>query len=396
MRYSLIILALILLLTGCSGQKLYTSKGVTYFEKPTKELDTCQKFNLQVNPNATKSSFMPGIPIINNGVVYYPMQSSFVAGAKRSAFSAVYSYDLQTNSLKDSLLLNDATTSMSFKNIAVINDIFIVGIKDTLLHIIRTDASLKIKNEYPTNIRPHFIVYSGKYEDLLRIVDVGFNGEILMYDFNADDMQLIRKRLLAKNHFRYYQDGENLWFFSDSDINLTAVKINMAAYDPAPVYKTFDYAIPQIEGKRIYTTKASGDMIYLAHTIKTDENVTTSSLLSFNFSDGSKQSKDFTGTDIFDVASLNEKTYIFRAAKFNQQEALIVSELGADLQESLPLLRFYLADSHQAGRIITTQNSRLLLTGNYHQLPVGKKKSDKNVIPDNSEFKPFLAVTGAE
>jgi hypothetical protein len=395
MRYSLIILALILLLAGCAGQKFYSSKGVSYFEQPAVELDGCQKINLQPIAEKEGSIIVPGLPVVYDNVAYYPMQTAFGSGTGSKSYSAVYAYDLKTLAIKDSLKLNPKSANISVKNLVVMNDIYMAGVKDTLLHFVKTDTNLKNLVEYPTNVKIHYVAYTGRYAELLRIVAVDFNKDVYMYDYDTETMQPIRKRLLLKDYMKYSQDGENLWFFADTETTLEAVKINLAAYDPIPVYKTFDYAVKDFSGGRYYTPRAHGDNVYFSYVHKMDETGIYSRLVSFNFTDGTMQSMDYTGPSAFDIAELDGKTYLYRSAEVGKQNALIINELNPGLQLGTEKAKFFISDRQFSGRIVAYNNRQFILTGTYYN-PIPGKKVPKDTVPATYLFQPFLAVTGAK
>jgi hypothetical protein len=395
MRYSLIIIIAVILLTGCTGQKFYSNKGVSYFEQPAVELDGMQKLNLQPIAEKEGSIIVPGLPVVYDNVAYFPMQTAFGTNKDELSRSAIYAYDLKTQTLKDSLILNPKSANMSFSHMVVMNDLYMAGVKDTLLHFVKTDTNLKNVVEYPTNIKIHYVAYTGRYAELLRIVTADFNNDVYMYDFNTETMQPIRKRLLLKNYMKYSQDGENLWFFADTETKLEAVKINLSAYDPIPVYKTFDYAMKDFSGGRYYTPRAHGDNVYFSYVHKMDETGIYSRLVSFNFNDGTMQSMDYSGPSAFDIAELDGKTYLYRSAEIGKQNALVINELNPGLQLGVEKAKFFISDQHFSGRILSYNNRQFILTGTYYN-PVPGKKLPKGTVPATYLFQPFLAVTGAK
>jgi outer membrane protein assembly factor BamB len=391
MRYSLIILALLLLLTGCTQQKLYTSKGVTYFEKPAAELNGIWKLNLQSTPEKAGLMVIPGLPVVNNDIAYYPMQTTFGADKTSKSSSTVYAFDLKTMTLKDSLMINPKSSDVSFRHLVVLMDVYMAGVKDTLLNIIKTDINLKNMMVYPTNIKIHFVAYAGNYAELLRIVVVDFNQDVILYDFDTATMQPVRKRLLLKNYMNNTKDGENLWFFSAAESRFEAVKINLSVFDPAPVFKSFDYAIKDFTGARNFVSRVHGDVVYLSYVDKMDETGSFCKLIALNFNDGTMQSADYTGSSAFDLVDLNGKTYFYNATSIGKKNALVIREIGPDLKLGTSKLAFSMADSHIAGRILAFHDKQFILTGNNYQLPKGKKVDSATMT-----FQPFLAVTGAE
>lgn len=396
MRYSLMILILLLLITGCARQAIYTSKGVNYFGVPAREMETFIKPEVPSITERTGTLYLPGNPLWQDNQLYFPVETSFPVNGISMARSAVYGIDPVTNAVTDSLLLQEAKINQSFRHLVYADSIYIVGIKDTTCHIIKTDAGLKILAEYPTGKVMKSIDYAGIFEGRLRILGSDKNSNLVLYDYLLDTMQPERQRLIGRNYFRSYQDKTTMWFFNDTDDKINVLKLDLAAVDPEAVIKSFNYNILDAYDQRVFTACASGDNIYLGHSLRQDKEGLVSKLVCIDFEKGDVISKEFAGQLAFDVVSANAKTYIFRSVQVNKKDALMITELTSDLQEINPKVTFYLGNLHKVGRIITAGQNKFLLTGNYYQSPNKKFKASAAQLPDGSLFKPFIAVFPAE
>jgi hypothetical protein len=396
MRYLILIIVILILLLGCAKQFYYVSKGVYYFEKPVQELTACSKIDPLPVENATAGLYVTGIPLSFNNRVYYPVETSFMSQGVRISQTAIYALNPETNNIEDSMLIKEPNINRSYQRLVANNDILIIGIKDKSCHIIKTDTQLEVIDEYDIPIKANFIAYADIVSDKLRLVVGEPNNDIAMYELIPTNMQVERKRLLAKGYFRHYQDGQNLWFFADTDSEIEVVKLDMSASDPSPITKSFAYAVKNLYGKRVYSAKAAGNNVYIGYSLRDDLNGGVSMLLSINFEDGTMQKREINRFLSFDLLHQNDKTYLYRTAQVNDKSVLTISELATDLQETEPEVIFYLSEMHMVGRIISDKNNNVFLTGNYHQPQAKKQKVSSveltNKSPNGLIFKPFLAI----
>lgn len=396
MRYLIMIITLLILLLGCAKQVVYQSKGVFYFEKPLQELTTCSKINPIHIENATSGLYLMGAPLSFNDKVYYPVETSFIFKGKRISQTTIYTINPNTNAIEDSIALIEPNVNRSYSRIIADDDLLIIGIKDNVCHIIKTDAKLDIISEHITNIPANFIAYADFVQDKLRLVVGDPNEDIVMYDILPSTMQVERKRLIAKKYFRYYQDEQNLWFFADSDNEIEVVKADMSQPDPAPIFKNFDYTIQNSYGERVYSAKAAGNNVYFGHSLRDDLSGGVSMLLAIDFDSGAMTKREINGFLSFDVVNKNDRTYLYRTTVLNDKNVLTISEIDANLQESEAKIVFYLSDLDNVGRIYAVGEQNVYLTGTYHQPKAKQIKSTEleltNKVPDGTVFKPFLAI----
>ncbi len=397
MRYFVIVMLLVLLLGGCMSPKYYTSKGVSYFQQPVKELDNCFKFtNPITTEQATVSVPIAGNPVSANEKIYFPVETSYLVDKQMHAYTTVYAVDAVTNAVTDSLVLKDRGIKETYRHVVFNNDIYLVGTRDSLLYIYKTDGSLDIINQYSLNINLLYIAYAAMYDGRLRIVGTEPNKDIVMYELKTDTMQPERKRLLLKNFDAYDADGNNLWYFSAGDTTLSTARIDISAYDPNPVYKSFNISIPEMSGYRAYHAKAAGEKLYISYSWFTDDAKGASKLISINYADGKILSKEVVGNISFDVITANGKTYIFRTAMLKKKQAFTVAELTPELAEVNPAATFFMADYESVKSIVPYKDNKFFLTGMYQQ-KTGKKIEEE--IPGMPKMKmdemipqPFFAI----
>lgn len=401
MRYFPAVLIALILLTGCAGQKVFTSNGVSYFSQPARELTACYKFTNAPVPGAEISTVpLAGKPLSLEQMIYFPVETNYLTGKERQAFTTVYAIDQTNKAVRDSLVLKQDGKRASYRHLAFNKDLYLVGIQDTLLHIIRVDKTLKIQNEYNPGLRFIYLADVSVYDGRLRVVGSSPENDIIMYDIKTDTMQPERKRLLVRNFDHYDMDGNILWYFSADEKNLTTARMDLTAFDPTPVYKTFELAIPKLAGYQVYNTKAAGNTIFLSWSWFTDDAKGASKLVAIEYDNGKIAAKEVEGNITFDVQNTNSKTYMFRTALLNKKQALMLTEIKPDLTESAPAVTFFLAEQEFARGIQAYGKDGFILTGAFNQ-KTGKKilqdmGTGKPVKVDEAFPQPFLSIFSLE
>lgn len=391
MRYSLIIIIAALLLAGCTGQKFYTNKGVSYFEQPAKELDFSFKSVIEPQQEGESVLFIPGRALNLSDKFIYPVRTSLLKDGSRMEQSAIYAVNASDGSAADSLVLTDEA-GMSIEFVVQMNELYAVGIKNSKLYIAKMDNALNLLAEFPLDINLKFIAYAGRYTDLLRIVAADPENKIHLYDFNPEGMTIVRKRLLTDGYHRHYAGKSEVWFFGEKDDNLEAVKTDLSVFDPVPVYKTFMYPFADAYGEKTYSAKAVNDIVYISYLAKMDKEGTVSKLVAFDFKAGTMQSKNVDGMLSYDIATHNGKTYIYRTAVVGKKDAFILTELKPDLSEGEPLVKYFLSGQQMVKGLQSYSDGKFVMTGTYYLPPSVKGKAGKSAMPDARQLKPFLTV----
>lgn len=397
MRYFVIVMLLVLLLSGCMSNKYYTNKGVSYFEQPVKELDAFYNFNNPPVPEAVSYSMpVPGFPIRVNDKDIIAVENLYLLNDVESAYSTVYSCDAQTNTITDSLVIMTEGVKQAYRRLAYDKDIFVIGTKDSLCNIYKIDTDLEIIGEYPTSIQPSYIVNTSIYDGRLRIIVVEADHNIVMYELPGDTLQQERKRLLLKGFNTFDVVDNELWCFTVEDTSLVTARLDINAYDPNPVFKSFSLKLPAQEKPRVFNIKAAGETVYLSYFNESADGGYTSQLISFDYQNGTKNSRDFAGRLSYDVAKKGNKTYLFRNTVQKKKEIMTVAELTPELTEVNPQASFFKADREMAKNIIQFMDNKFYLIGIYEQktgeqkieiTDTGKKVKKDMVIPV-----PFLGI----
>ena len=103
MKRTLLLLSVLLLMLGCARQAAFKSKGISYFEKPQQEIESVYTFPL------IQEGYFPTSFIMNQvefeDVIFAPQYISFKTGDKSYHYTAVYAFDKQNLTLKDSLVI---------------------------------------------------------------------------------------------------------------------------------------------------------------------------------------------------------------------------------------------------------------------------------------------------
>jgi hypothetical protein len=391
MRYSLIIIIAALLLAGCTGQKFYTNKGVSYFEQPAKELDFSFKSVIEPQQEGESVLFVPGRALNLSDKFIYPVRTSFLKDGSRMEQTSIYSVNALDGSVADSLIMS-GETGMSVEYVVQLNDLYAIGIKNSKLYIVKMDNALNLLAEFPLDISLAYIAYAGRYNDMLRLVAADAENKIYLYDLNPEGMTIVRKRLLTDGYYRHYAGKSEVWFFAEKDDYLEAVKTDLSVFDPVPVYKTFMYPFADAYGEKTYSAKAVNDIVYISYLSKMDKEGTVSKLVAFNFKDGTMQSRNVDGMLSYDIATHNGKTYIYRTAVVGKTDAFILTELKPDLSEGEPLVKYFLSGQQMVKGLQSYSDGKFVMTGTYYLPPAVKGKAVKGAMPDARQLKPFLTV----
>jgi hypothetical protein len=397
MRYYAAIILSLILLTGCSTGSVYKSKGVSYPGQPAKELEACYRF---INPpvQGAEISTLPvtGTPLSLGNRIYLPVETNFLNGKTRSAYTTVYALNADTQTVTDSLVLKEEGVKLSYRHLVFDKDLYLVGTRDTLLHIIKLDENLKVKEEYNPGLRFVYLASVAVYDGRLRVVGSSLENDIVLYDIKTDTMQPERNRLLLRDFDHYDVEGDKLWYFLAEDSTLTTARLDLSVFAPTPEFRTFTLQIPKLQDYRVYNVKAAGNTIYLSWNWFTDDAQGASKLVAIDYENGNQKSKEIAGRLSFDVISRNGKTYLFSNAQHNKSELFSLAELKSDLTQSEPLVSFFLAQYQSVRNLFPWGDNKLFLTG-FFQQKTGKKivqevPGMKKVKLDEAYPQPFLAV----
>lgn len=397
MRYFAAIILSLILLTACTTGSVYKSKGVSYPGQPVKELEAVYTFT---NPpvKGAEISTLPitGTPLSSENKIFLPVETNFLNGKIRSAYTTVYALDAQTHAVTDSLVLKEEGVKHTYRHIVYAKDLYLVGTKDTLLHIIKLDENLKVLSEHALDLPLVYLADVSVYDGRIRIAGSTPDNDIILYDILTDTMRPERKRLLLRGYDHYDSENGRLWYFQASDSTLSAAKIDLTVFAPTPEFKTFPLQIPKLHDYRIYNVRSAGNTIYLSWNRFTEEGGEASRLVSLDFENGNRQSREIAGRLSFDVIAHNGKTYLFRNGQHNKKELYSLAELNPDLTEAAPLVSFFLAQQQSVRSLFPLEENKLILTG-FFQQKTGKKivqeiPGMKKIKLDEAYPQPFMAV----
>ena len=416
MRYSIPILILLLVLTGCASQKFIASKGVFYPQDETRELDALTRFNIPTMEGVAGNLFTAGDMQFLDDRAFLPVTVSSKSGAEMYSYSVIYALDADTAAVLDSLVLKP-DEYMKFFALVAEQDLFIVGEQDTLLHIIKTDKYLNIIQRFPIEFSYERIFYAGTAHDKLRIVVSDKQNKLLMHEFRLEDLTLERSRLLAKKHENNYKhviQDDILWVLNLEGNLLSTVRYNLSAMDPNPERKEFLFPADALSNYTAEISSVADNFIYLTYWEKDDpkdaEKITEIKIITLDYDKETATDKSFAAfpTDYF-VQAADGRIYFYEA-QVDPKKALTtytISEATADLKELSPIIRFLETDRKvrfyamdESVFKLNDNDGKLYLTGLYYQ-NLGKFRAGDEALyisRDGYKWQPqlFLGVLTPE
>lgn len=375
MKHITILIVALLVLTSCAKMSVYKSKGISYFEKPQQEIESLVQFPLPpVGEHPMLISFKP---VVAEDAIYFPIDTRYKSGSEFISYSTIYALDPQSLAKKDSLVIKEDGKSCKFRNIILGKDILIVGVKDSICTIYRTDKNLKILNEYNTGIKAFNLFYAAIFDGKLRLVLNDNTKTAYMYDLD-ENMQPFRQRFLIKNTYKYEVHNNDLWFYEAGDNSISTIRYNLSVLDPTPVINAYNVAIPQdSNGTKNFTFVVGDSVIYISYSRVKPEGGYKANLYSVNIANKTIQSREFEGTFGFDILERRGKTYLYYSkqyGKLGDKQAVAISEIAPDLTEKSQNLNFYLSPLINTVKdIVTLNDTKVILTG-YYLVKNGKKE----------------------
>lgn len=412
MRYSLPILILLLVLTGCASQKFITDKGVFYPKEETAKLDGLTRFNITVLEGSAGNMLTSGEMQFLDGRAFLPVTVTSKINSDPYSYSIIYALDADSVAVLDSLVLRQDEYLKFFALVAA-KDLLIIGGQDTLLHIIKADKELNIIQRYPTEITFKQIYHAVTAHDKLRIVVSDKFNNILMYEFRTEDLTLERTRILSKGleeGFQYRVEGNFLWALKIQENLLSTVRFDLSVMDPNPAYKEFMYPADLQKNYQAAVAGTAGDFIYLAYTEKDDpkdaEKVTTSKIIALDYNLETSTQKSFASLPAaYHISQAGEDVY-FYSLQPDAKKALntySIAKATPDLQEFGSVVRFletdrkvrFVALDENVYRL-AENGGKLYFTGFYYQ-NYGKLKTGDTYLfrtADNFKVQPqvFLGI----
>ncbi|MFO7659606.1 MAG: hypothetical protein R6V77_01730 [Candidatus Cloacimonadaceae bacterium] len=403
MRYSLPILILLLVLTGCASQKFMADKGVFYPKEETAKLDGLTRFNIPVMDGAAGNMLTSGDMQFLDGRAFLPVIVTSKSGSDPFSHSVIYAMDGDSGAILDSLVLRQ-DEYMKFFALVADKHLFIVGEQDTLLHIIKADKELNIIQRYPVDLEFKQIYYAGTAHDKLRIVVSDEQSNMLMYEFRTEDLTLERTRLLAKGQtddFQYSVEGNFLWALRIQGNLLSTVRFDLIEMDPDPDFKEFMFPADMQSKFKAEVACTAGNYIYLSYWEKDDpkdaELITESKVIALDYDKETSAQKGFESfpTD-FHIRQVDENVY-FYAMQFDPKKAITtytISRATPDLQDFSQVIRFL--ESDRKVRFFTKDDSvfklyenggKLYFTGFYYQNWGKLKAGDTYLFRTSDNYK---------
>jgi hypothetical protein len=376
------------------GTPVFHNNGITYYVKPANLMQKPVLF--QPKQSVPDGILLSRNPVIFDKLVYLPVENRHKDGDKWLIETTVYSIDPETQTVKDSLIFGETGSSFSISKIVAGEHLWLIGVKDSLVTIVSTNAELSKKTEHNTGIKAETLLYAAQYQDKLRIVSYYPGTGILLYDLKTDTWQPERKRFLGKSYDNICQENTNLWFFNCEKESVSARVYDLSKFDAPVRNEVINTAVPTDQfGNKPARFVATTSHLYLGFSDLDPQGGYKSRLISYDLNDKSIQSRDREGSQSFDVIEIKGKTHIFAQTLHGDKVTLYMAQLNPDLSEGSAIIDFGLGDLNLVSKITALDDNRVILIGS-SLLPTGKKKlieaEGKQIETDETISQLFYSV----
>lgn len=376
---------------SCSKPHYYKSNGVSYFEKPDKELSGFIRFK---DPDELNYTCTDGV--YADATLYIATNSTKGKAPNETSRIAIYAIDTNKSTIIDSLIVNEKDGISGFKPVVVDDSLVFVSLKwkndKGNLYIIKSDKSLKTYQVYNYEVPGMSVENAVLNGNKLNILMVSDKKESQLIQIDAETMKLMESYILSESPICSYLDNEYAYSVEKMNDSITIKKYSLLK-PKTPELKTTLEIVIQSEmntQERGYKAYVDGDNCYIllrkSRTLSGQgENLFT--IVKINMKDKSFVKNSFPG-NTFDMLKIDNRCIVFKS-EFKQSHEQYVKYLVpsiVEIDESLVaekvLLTYIPSEWNDAFKILSINNNRVAMIGSY-QYFIGK--TTQNV------FAPFVA-----